>query len=112
VMLSKVLNTDIELVEIDPKGQIKSAMLWIGGYLMAVDVRTPIAGSRFSSHECLLHAHGVSHGDGDLYSLEARDIDAPFHNLHYFVVKKRRTGGEKLFASLLDSYYNQLKMLL
>jgi hypothetical protein len=52
----------------------------------------PIAGSGFFPLECLFHANGVSHGDGDLYSLEARDIDAPFHNLHYFVVKGMEDG--------------------
>jgi hypothetical protein len=44
VMLSKVLNIEIELVGMDQNGQIKSATLWIEGYLMTVDVRTTHSG--------------------------------------------------------------------
>jgi hypothetical protein len=43
-MLSKVLNIEIELVGMDQNGQIKSATLWIEGYLMTVDVRTTHSG--------------------------------------------------------------------
>jgi hypothetical protein len=81
-MLSKALNIEIDLVGMNPNGQIKSATLCVEGSLVTLDVRTAIASSEFFLCECLFLFNGVSHIDGDLNALEFREVDEPFNNLH------------------------------
>jgi hypothetical protein len=57
-MSSKVPNVEVELVGMDPNSEIKSAALWMEGYLMTMDARTSPADSEFSAFGYQVHING------------------------------------------------------